>query len=58
MNKTKITISSNSGFCFGVKRALDIAKRALRKEETIYSFGPIIHNPQVVEDFARRALRL
>jgi len=56
MNKTKITISSNSGFCFGVKRALDIAKRALRKRGTIYSFGPIIHNPQVVEDFCSKGL--
>jgi len=58
MNKKKIIISSNSGFCFGVKRALDIARRTLRKRGTIYSFGPIIHNPQVVDDFSRKGLKI
>ena len=58
MNKARIIISSNSGFCFGVKRALDIARRALRKRGTIYSFGPIIHNPQVVEDFCTKGLKI
>ena len=58
MNKAKIIISSNSGFCFGVKRALDIARRALRKRGTIYSFGPIIHNPQVVDSFSRKGLKI
>ena len=56
MNKTKIVISSNSGFCFGVKRALDIAKGALKKRKTIYSLGPIIHNPQVVREFSEMGL--
>ncbi len=58
MSKTKIIISSNSGFCFGVKRALDIAKGALRKRGRVYSLGPIIHNPQVVRDFSEKGLKI
>jgi 4-hydroxy-3-methylbut-2-enyl diphosphate reductase len=58
MSKAKIIVSSNSGFCFGVKRALDIANRALCKREKIYSLGPIIHNPQVVEDFSGKGLKI
>ncbi|UCD54721.1 MAG: 4-hydroxy-3-methylbut-2-enyl diphosphate reductase [Candidatus Omnitrophota bacterium] len=58
MNKAKIIISSNSGFCFGVKRALGIARRVLRKHGTIYSFGPIIHNPQVVNGFSGKGLKI
>lgn len=58
MSKTRIIISSNSGFCFGVKRALDIAKRALAGGRTIYSLGPIIHNPQVVRDFSGKGLKI
>ena len=58
MNKTKIVISSNSGFCFGVKRALDIAKGALKNRKTVYSLGPIIHNPQVVDEFSRKGLKI
>ncbi len=58
MNKTKIIISPYSGFCFGVKRALDIADKALKKERTVYSLGPIIHNPEVVDEFSKRGLRI
>jgi len=56
MNK-KIIVLKNSGFCFGVKRALDIAERALKKKGTVYSLGPIIHNPQVVDEFSRKGLK-
>jgi 4-hydroxy-3-methylbut-2-enyl diphosphate reductase len=54
----RIIISSNSGFCFGVKRALDIAAGALKEEKTVYSLGPIIHNPQVVDEFFRKGLKI
>jgi 4-hydroxy-3-methylbut-2-enyl diphosphate reductase len=44
-----ITIKA-AGFCFGVKRAINIAFRIAReKRKGVYTLGPIIHNPQVVE---------
>ena len=58
MNKKKIIISSHSGFCFGVRRALDIAKKALREKDAVYSLGPIIHNPQVVDEFSKKGLKI
>jgi len=58
MNKRKIIISSHSGFCFGVQRALNLAKKALDNRKTIYSLGPIIHNPQVVKEFSRKGLKV
>jgi 4-hydroxy-3-methylbut-2-enyl diphosphate reductase len=58
MNKTKIIVSSNSGFCFGVRRALDIARAALKERKTVYSLGPIIHNPQVADEFSKRGLKI
>ncbi len=46
----EILIAKGAGFCFGVKRAIDIAfSMAEKKQEGIYTFGPIIHNPQVIE---------
>ncbi len=46
----EILIAKRAGFCFGVKRAIDIAFGiAEKKQEGIYTFGPIIHNPQVIE---------
>lgn len=41
----KITLAKYSGFCFGVKRALDIAM--LQNDAS--TFGPLIHNPQVIK---------
>jgi 4-hydroxy-3-methylbut-2-enyl diphosphate reductase len=46
----EIITAKTAGFCFGVKRAIDIAfKIAREKRRGIYTLGPIIHNPQVVE---------
>lgn len=40
----------SAGFCYGVKRAINIAKEALIKhEQPIFTLGPLIHNTQVVE---------
>ncbi len=45
----KIHVASNSGFCFGVKKAVETALMAARdfKGRRIYTYGPIIHNNQV-----------
>ncbi len=44
-------VAKTAGFCFGVKRAVDIAfKLAKETGEGVYTFGPIIHNPQVVKE--------
>jgi 4-hydroxy-3-methylbut-2-enyl diphosphate reductase len=45
-----ILIAKGAGFCFGVKRALDITfTMAEKKQRGVYTFGPLIHNPQVIE---------
>jgi (E)-4-hydroxy-3-methyl-but-2-enyl pyrophosphate reductase len=49
-NKMEILVVESAGFCFGVKRAIDIAfTMAEKNQRGIYTFGPIIHNPQVIE---------
>ncbi|GAB6096533.1 4-hydroxy-3-methylbut-2-enyl diphosphate reductase [Desulfatiferula olefinivorans] len=45
----KITIAKTAGFCMGVRRAVEIAlDQANARGETIYTYGPLIHNPQVL----------
>ena len=46
----RITIGKTAGFCFGVKRAVDLAFRegAEHPEDKIYSAGPLIHNSTVL----------
>lgn len=55
----QIKVARCSGFCFGVQRAIDIAESALKElkgKKYIYSLGPIIHNPQVVEALSKKGL--
>ncbi|MBW7956566.1 MAG: 4-hydroxy-3-methylbut-2-enyl diphosphate reductase [Deltaproteobacteria bacterium] len=48
----EILVAKSSGFCFGVKRAINMAGKCASEEEKdggIHTLGPIIHNPQVVK---------
>jgi 4-hydroxy-3-methylbut-2-enyl diphosphate reductase len=46
----KLLIAKSAGFCFGVKRAMDMALEAAKKHpKHLYTLGPLIHNPQAVE---------
>jgi 4-hydroxy-3-methylbut-2-enyl diphosphate reductase len=45
----EVEIDKQSGFCFGVQNAVEIAEKALLKGEKIFSLGPIVHNDKEVE---------
>ncbi|MEW6107876.1 MAG: 4-hydroxy-3-methylbut-2-enyl diphosphate reductase [Nitrospirota bacterium] len=46
----EIIVAKRAGFCFGVKRAIDITFDIAKKNrEGVYTLGPLIHNPQVIE---------
>ncbi len=46
----EIKIAENAGFCFGVMRALNIAKKVRNEsDDDVYTFGPLIHNMQAVK---------
>lgn len=44
-----VEIDKQSGFCFGVQNAVEIAERALLSGEKVFSLGPIVHNDKEVE---------
>jgi 4-hydroxy-3-methylbut-2-enyl diphosphate reductase len=53
----EIIVAKKAGFCFGVKRAIDIAFQLAReKRKGVYTLGPIIHNPQVVERLKEKGI--
>ena len=52
----EIIIAKNSGFCFGVKRSVELAEEALKSDEKAYCLGPLIHKPQLVNDLEKRGL--
>ena len=39
-----VTVAKTAGFCFGVRRAVDLAEQQTRQGGEIYAYGEIIHN--------------
>lgn len=51
-----IRLARHSGFCFGVKRAIKLALDAADEQHPIYTLGPLIHNPQSVENLRQHGI--
>ena len=54
----EIKVAKSAGFCFGVSRSVEMAEKLLEEQGSACSLGPIIHNEDVVEELARRGLRV
>ena len=51
----EIICAKTAGFCFGVRRAVDTVYEQIEKQEKpVYTYGPIIHNEQVVEIWKKK----
>ena len=53
----KIRIANSAGFCYGVRRAVELAEGAARSGEPCVMLGPIIHNQDMMDHLARHGLR-
>lgn len=54
----EIKIAEPAGYCYGVERAIKLAKEALKSGKEVVSLGPIIHNPLVVEELEALGLHV
>lgn len=53
----EVKTAKSAGFCFGVKRAVEKAYEiAEERKEKVYTYGPIIHNEEVVADLEERGI--
>jgi 4-hydroxy-3-methylbut-2-enyl diphosphate reductase len=53
----KIILARSAGFCMGVRRAMNMLLDRMQKDDgTVYTYGDIIHNPQVVDILAERGV--
>ncbi len=55
---SKVILAQSAGFCFGVKRAIEMAYNQIEKNEKTYSYGPLIHNKEVTGDLEQKGLSI
>ena len=51
-------MAKTAGFCFGVDRAVNTVYELVGKGERVCTLGPIIHNPQIVEELSNKGVRI
>ncbi len=55
----EVIVAKTAGFCFGVKRAVDQVYRQIEEgQKPIYTYGPIIHNEEVVRELEEKGVRI
>ena len=54
----EVVLAKSSGFCFGVKRAVDRVYEQLAENKKIYTYGPIVHNDDVVADLEEKGVKV
>ena len=55
----EVIVAKSAGFCFGVKRAVESVYAEINNsEKPIYTYGPIIHNEQVVKDLEDKGVKV
>ena len=52
----EVILAKSAGFCFGVKRAVETVYEQTGTENQIYTYGPIIHNEEVVKDLESKGV--
>ena len=52
-----VTLAKSAGFCPGVKRAVDIVYDQADRHSPVYTYGPIIHNDEVVGELQKKGVR-
>ena len=54
----EVVLAKSSGFCFAVKRAVDRVYEQLAENKKIYTYGPIVHNDDVVADLEEKGVKV
>ena len=54
----EVRLAKSAGFCFGVKRAVDKVYEQIATGKKIYTYGPIIHNEEVVKDLEEKGVQV
>ncbi len=54
----RVELAKMAGFCFGVNRAVDTVYQEAESHTPVYTYGPIIHNEEVIADLEKKGVRV
>ena len=54
----EVVVAKSAGFCFGVKRAVDSVYEQLETGKIIHTYGPIVHNEEVVKTLEEKGVKV
>ena len=52
----KVIVAKNAGFCFGVRRAVELARNEVQKRGKVFTWGKLIHNEAVIRDLSAEGI--
>jgi len=55
--RRKVTLAKEVGFCFGVKRAINLTKQALAERNQVFILGDLVHNKRVTDELESKGLQ-
>ncbi len=55
--KRKVLMAKEVGFCFGVKRAINLTRQALNERSDVFILGDLVHNKRVTDELENKGLR-
>ena len=54
----EVVVAKTAGFCFGVKRAVDTVYEQIETGKAVHTYGPIVHNGEVVKDLEEKGVKV
>ena len=54
----EVKVAKTAGFCFGVKRAVELVEKQVQAGKKVYTYGPIIHNEEVIEELSKKGVEI
>ena len=54
----EVVVAKTAGFCFGVKRAVDTVYEQIETGKAVHTYGPIVHNEEVVKDLEEKGVKV
>jgi 4-hydroxy-3-methylbut-2-enyl diphosphate reductase len=54
----EVLLARENGFCFGVKKAVELTEAAAETGKAVYNLGQVVHNPKISERLSARGVKV